>query len=51
MKVLKDVEFSEIFVEEMKTQGIILDMFKCLLVYSLWELEQNLYPAVVCKVV
>ena len=35
MKVLKDVEFSEIFVEEMKTQGIT----KCLLVYSLWELE------------
>ena len=24
-----------------------LGMFQCLLVYSLWELEQNLYPAVV----
>ena len=23
-----------------------LDMFQCLLVYSLWELEYNLYPAV-----
>ena len=26
-----------------------LDMFQCLLVYSLWELEQNLYPTVVWK--
>ena len=24
-----------------------LDMLQCLLVYSLWELEQNLYPAIV----
>ena len=24
-----------------------LDMLQCLLVYSLWELEQNLYPAVI----
>ena len=26
-----------------------LDMFQCLLVYSLWELEQNLYPTIVWK--
>ena len=26
-----------------------LDMFQCLLVYNLWELEQNLYPAFVLK--
>ena len=26
-----------------------LDMFQCLLVYSLWELESNLYPAVMWK--
>ena len=24
-----------------------LDIFQCLLVYSLWEPEKNLYPAVV----
>ena len=24
-----------------------LDMLQCLLVYSLWELEQNLYSAIV----
>ena len=24
-----------------------LDMLQCLLVYSPWELEENLYPAVV----
>ena len=23
------------------------DIFQCLLVYSLWEHEQNLYPAIV----
>ena len=33
----------EIFVHCFMT----LDMLQCLLVYSLWELEQNLYPAVV----
>ena len=28
-----------------------LDMFQCLLVCSLWELEQNLYPDVARKIV
>ena len=26
-----------------------LDVFQCLLVYSLWKLEWNLYPTVVWK--
>ena len=26
-----------------------LDMFQCLSVYSLWELEQNLYPVIVLE--
>ena len=26
-----------------------LDIFQCLLVYSLWEHEQNLYPSVLCE--
>ena len=33
---------------EISAPGLIsLDMFQCLLVYSLWELEWNLYPTVV----